>query len=113
MSQTDVQQCIDDCLSCYRVCEQTLQHCLQKSGRHAAAEHIRWMADCAEICQVSAGFMLRGSDVHQHVCGVCAEICEGCARSCEEVNDDPQMQRCIDECHACAESCRHMAGVAA
>lgn len=109
MFQMDMQNCIDECLNCHRVCTETLKHCLQEGGRHALANHINALTDCAQICSLSADFMLRGSELHHHTCGVCAEACEKCAQSCENVNDSPEMQRCIDACRRCAESCRHMA----
>jgi len=60
----DMNQCIQDCIRCHQVCIETINHCLQKGGKHAAAEHIRTLADCAEICQTSANFMLRNSELH-------------------------------------------------
>jgi hypothetical protein len=104
-----MQQCIDECLSCHRVCVETTQHCLQMGGRHAEASHIRLMLDCAEICQTSANFMLRGSDLHAHTCGVCAEVCQRCAEDCERFGDDQMMMQCAQACRRCAESCRQMA----
>ena len=76
--------------------------------RHAEAAHIRLLLDCAEICQTSANFMLRGSDLHARVCAVCAEVCERCAQDCETFEED-FMQACAQECRRCAESCRRMA----
>jgi hypothetical protein len=107
---TNMQHCIDECTNCHRICVETMQHCLKKGGRHAAADHIREMADCAQMCATSADFMLRGSDMHATTCGACAEACEHCARSCQQVNDDAAMQKCIDACQRCAASCREMAG---
>lgn len=109
MSQMDMQHCIDECLACYRTCTEMLQHCLQEGGRHALANHINAMADCAGMCSLSADFMIRSSELHHHTCGVCTEACERCAQSCENVNDSAEMQRCIDACHRCAENCRQMA----
>lgn len=104
----DMQRCIQDCQTCHQVCIETVTHCLQKGGKHAAPEHIRLLLDCAEICQTSANFMQRNSDLHGRTCGVCAEVCEACARSCDELADDEVMKRCADECRRCAASCREM-----
>lgn len=109
MAQIDMQQCIQECTNCHQVCVHTMQHCLQKGGQHAQADHIRGLADCAQICATSADFMLRGSQLHKGTCGVCAEACEQCASSCEQMNDDQVMQQCIDACRRCAQSCREMA----
>lgn len=105
--------CIDNCVECHRVCLEVVQHCLRKGGKHAEADHIRLLLDCAEICQTSANFMIRGSDLHTHMCGVCAEICARCAEECERMGDDDEMRRCGEVCRRCAESCRRMAGQAA
>ena len=107
-----MQQCIDECLNCHSICLETVAHCLQQGGKHAEARHIRLLLDCAEICQTSANFMLRGSDLHGRVCAVCAEVCERCATDCERFGDDAQMQACTEACRRCAESCRQMADAA-
>lgn len=78
----EMEQCITNCLDCHRLCLATVPHCLQMGGPHAAAQHIGLLLDCAESCQTSANFMLRISDFHARVCGVCAEICAQCAQDC-------------------------------
>jgi hypothetical protein len=109
----NMQQCIQECLNCHSVCLATIPHCLSMGGQHAEAGHIALLLDCAEICQTSANFMLRGSVFHTRTCGVCAEVCEQCAQDCERMGDDPQMNTCVDACRRCAESCRQMATMAA
>ena len=101
--------CIDNCLTCYRVCAQAIAHCLIQGGKHSEAAHIRLLSDCYEICRTSADFMLRGSDLHATTCGACAVVCEQCARSCRSMADDQQMVRCAEVCKQCAESCSEMA----
>lgn len=108
-----MQRCIREYLQCHSVCLETVTHCLHTGDKHAEAGHIRLLLDCVEICQTSANFMLRGSDLHTHTCGVCAEVCERCARSCEQMGNDEQMQACAEACRRCAESCRRMASMAA
>src|SRR5690242_11551329 len=71
----DMLACIEVCLDCHKACLQTIPYCLQHGGMHAEPNHIRVMMDCAEMCQTSANFMLRGSDLHSRTCGVCAEVC--------------------------------------
>lgn len=105
-----MQGCIEACTGCHAVCIEMIQHCLEKGGRHVAAEHIRLLEDCAEICRLSADFMLRGSPLHIETCAVCADICEKCAESCDRMSDDEDMRRCAEACRQCAESCREMAG---
>lgn len=110
----DMQRCVEMCLNCHRACLATVQHCLQMGGKHASPEHIRTLLDCAEACQTSANFMLRGSALHARTCGVCAEACARCAESCERLGeDDAQMKACADACRQCEESCRRMSSMAA
>ena len=104
-------ECIDNCSDCHDVCEATVMHCLSMGDEHAGAEHIRTLLDCAQACDVSRDFMLRGSDLHQAYCGSCAEACERCAESCERISDEDEVMReCAETCRRCAESCRAMAG---
>jgi len=109
----DMQQCIQECLTCHSVCLSTVQHCLQMGGQHAEARHITTLLDCAEICQTSANFMLRGSELHTRTCGVCAEVCTRCAEECERMGSHTQMQACAERCRRCADSCRRMSAMAA
>ncbi len=106
----EMRQCIQNCQSCHSLCLETVTHCLRKGGPHAEVNHIRLLLDCVEICQTSANFMLRGSDLHTRTCAVCAEVCERCAQDCERFGDDETMRRCAEACRRCAESCRRMAG---
>lgn len=108
----EMQRCIQECLNCHSICLQSVTYCLQMGGKHAEPSHVRLLLDCAEICQTSANFMLRGSELHGRTCGVCAEVCEACARSCDQMGDDAMMRACADACRRCAESCRHMAAMA-
>lgn len=106
-----MQQCIDECLKCHSTCLQTVAYCLGMGGKHADQQHMVLLLDCAEICQTSANFMLRGSQFHARECGVCAEVCAACAQSCEAMGDDSQMKACAEECRTCAESCKRMAAM--
>ncbi len=108
MSQ-EMRDCIQNCLECHAICLETIGHCLAMGGKHAEAKHIGLLQDCAQICMTGADFMLRMSDHHPQVCGVCADVCDACATECESLADGSDfMQRCADACRRCAESCRKM-----
>jgi len=109
MTDHDMHACIDECDKCHRIRVETAGYCLEKGGRHAAPEHIRLLIDCAEICQTSANFMLRGSAVHETIRGACAEVRDRCAESCDRIGDDEQVKKCSQAIRACADSCRNMA----
>ena len=104
-----VDDCIEACLQCHVICTMTAQYCLAEGGAHAAVEHVGVLLDCAEICQTSANFMVRGSPYHDATCRACAEICRGCAEACDELEGDEHMAHCAEVCRACAEKCEAMA----
>jgi hypothetical protein len=105
-----MQDCIKDCLDCHAVCLATIAHCLRRGGEHAVPDHIQLLQDCAQICSVSADFMLRASPLHQMTCRICAGICEMCADGCTRLADDEAMVLCVEACRRCAKSCGEMAG---
>ena len=108
----DMQRCIALCRECHDVCLRAVSHCLHKGGRHAAPDHVRLLLDCSQICETSADFMMRGSDLHSATCGACAEVCDRCAEDCQRManEDDEMMRRCARVCRDCAEMCHRMSG---
>jgi len=102
----EMQSCIEACTHCHATCLHTaMMHCLERGGAHVEATHFRLMMDCAAICQTSANMQLSGSPFHRALCGICADICEACAKSCETVGG---MDACVKACHDCAASFRKM-----
>jgi len=104
----EVRECIQDCLDCFKTCNQTLIRCLGMGGRHAEMEHLNLIIDCARICNTNADFMLRNSTYYPQSCGLTADICDECADTCDRFEDD-FMKECASVCRRCAESCREMA----
>ena len=110
----EIGKCIELCQDCHALCTQTVGHCLKLGGRHAAPDHIRMLLDCAEICETTAQYLLRGSSLHERMCGLCAEVCGQCADNCAQVAGDDQMvKQCAEMCRRCAGSCERMASTAA
>ena len=104
-----MQECIENCEDCHRACVTTFAHCLRQGDEHFAPDPIRLLQDCAQICATSADFLLRGSDLHNRTCLICAEVCERCADECDRFPSDRTVQQCAEACRTCAESCRRMA----
>jgi len=113
MRSAEMQQCIDDCERCHVICLETVAHCLNRGGEHAAPDHITALLDCLDMCVAATTFMLRDSEMHAAVCDVCAAACDACAASCQGFPEDEAMDRCADVCLDCADSCRQMARSAA
>ncbi|QAT82525.1 putative cysteine-rich protein YhjQ [Corallococcus coralloides] len=105
-----MRECIDHCTACHRVCLETLADCLKRGSRLAEPGPLRLLMDCADICDTSARFMLRGSELHSRTCFACAEVCAACATACEALGDEGLMEACADACRRCEESCRGMSG---
>lgn len=102
-------ECIRNCTDCHRVCKETMLHCLSMGGEHAEQSHIKTLLECAEACNMSAGFMILRSDLHPDACDLCAEACERCAESCERIGQaDEHMKACAEICRRCAASCERM-----
>lgn len=109
MMSADMQRCIENCNRCHALCQEMIQHCLELGGKHATPAHIRLLQDCAEICQTNVDFMLRMSEFHPELCGVCADVCTRCAEQCERIGQgDDMMKRCAEACRASAKTCREM-----
>jgi hypothetical protein len=107
----EMEVCLQNCRECQRICLETASFCLQLGSEIASGPVIRLLLDCAEICQTSANFMLRNSDLHGLTCRACAEVCARCATECERISN-AQMQACAEVCRRCAQSCLEMAGLA-
>ena len=112
-AQDELLECVEECLNCHAVCTMTLQHCLAKGGgAHTELNLVALLLDCAEMCQTSANFMLRGSPYHVLTCGACAELCRACENACRALPNDEQVAHCADVCAECSASCGSMAGLA-
>lgn len=105
----EMDRCIQNCQHCHDLCWSTYTYCVQRPHPHNDPNHLRLLLDCIQICQTSADFMLRQSDLHPFVCGSCAEVCQRCAEDCSSMGDDLQMESCAAACQRCADSCRQMA----
>ena len=108
--RADLATCADLCQATHRACLETMLYCLGRGGAHADADHIRLLADCAQMCQTAADFMLRQSPLHGAVCSVCAEVCDQCAVECDAFEDEG-LEACARLCRQCAASCESMAGM--
>jgi hypothetical protein len=102
-SSKEMQACIRNCMECSAVCMNTAAFAVE----HQHPAHVMLLLDCADICNTSANFMLRGSEQHHLTCGVCAELCQMCADECAKMQQ-PQFRGCADICRRCADTCRQM-----
>lgn len=104
------QHCIEACLLCFESCEQMIVHL--NSQENIDPNLIRLLNDAIEITQVSATFMLRGSNFHIRTCAVCAEVTKICAEALEKTQaavGEELLKSCLTALRECSESCYQMA----
>ncbi len=102
-----MQLCIDECFECHKICLTEAMHEGRETGElHPNRDFFRLMIGCAEVCQATANFLLTGSPLHAAVCATCAQNCEACATSCDEMGN---LAACAAQCRKCADSCREIA----
>lgn len=105
-----MQNCIDNCNKCAKICLETLTYCLKQGGKHAEEKHIQSLLSCIEACKLSENYMLRQSNLHMEACKLCAKACQECLATCKAIDaKDEQMNKCIEQCNICMETCKKMA----
>ncbi len=108
----DMRACVDACTSCHHQCVITLAHVLERGAPLATPALAEALLDCARTCEMSADFLLRGSERHTRVCELCEEVCRACETACASTDDGETLRRCADACATCAASCERMAAMA-
>ena len=92
-----IQDCTQDCLNSHVTCMDTAMSVMQQGGK---PDMVRLLLDCAEICQTSAHFMIRDSEVQGYANQACAEISTRCAECCMQEG----LTDCGNACRATANS---------
>jgi hypothetical protein len=101
--------CIEACNGCADACDHCATACLKEDDVKSMAACIARDIDCAQLCRLAAGFMVRGSPLSSTLCLACAEVCEACGDECAK-HPAGHCQECAQACHRCAQECRNMAG---
>jgi hypothetical protein len=96
---------IDACANCHHVCLELLSSFLQPNGPKLDVERYQLLADCAEICEISANFMLSASTRSYLLCEICGPLCDETSESCRKV-EDPSFQVCANAARRAAAACR-------
>lgn len=104
--------CIEACNQCAAACNHCAAACLQEADVKMLARCIALDIDCAEVCQLAATAMARGSQYAQAICKLCADVCQMCGDECAKHSMD-HCRQCAEACHRCADECRGMAQQAA
>jgi hypothetical protein len=102
------QTCIDACNRCAQACWECFEACLNEADIQARLGCIKMLAECAQMCSMSAaGMASNGKFIKEH-CSLCATVCDDCAKECDMFTDQ-HCKQCAQVCRTCAQECRDMA----
>ena len=101
MSHEHHHQLIATLHNCASECNHCATACLNEQDVKMFAKCIKLDIDCAEICNLTASLLARGSEHGDHLKQECQEICDACAEECEK-----HAQMGMEHCRKCAEVCR-------
>ncbi len=101
--------CIDACLKCAAICNRCASTCTREEDLKIMAKCIQLDMECAAICYTSAQLMFLGSEDAEHICRLCAQICEACGIECAKHLHVHHCKECAEACKACAYECRKIA----
>ncbi|MEQ8156012.1 MAG: four-helix bundle copper-binding protein [Clostridiaceae bacterium] len=110
MTVNSYQKCIDECNRCAQACYECFEACINEPDLNARRGCIKMLIECAQMCQMSSGFMSMNGKYAKEHCTMCATICDECAKECNMFRDD-HCQKCAQECRTCADECRRMSGM--
>jgi hypothetical protein len=107
---TKQQPCIDACTSCVQACYECFQACLNEPDLVDRKNCVSSLVECAMMCQMSVAMMsMNGQFAYEH-CGMCAKVCDSCAKECGMFSDN-HCRMCADICRRCADECRKMTSI--
>lgn len=95
--------------NCVSECNHCATACLDELDVQMLTRCIKLNLSCADVCQLTATLIARGSEHGNHLLQECAEICEACAEECEKHDHMEHCRSCAEVCRICAEACTHPA----
>ncbi|GEM_PF-4057249 len=79
----------------YEICQETIAYCLHHMEQYGHTDVLRHLLDAADVNQVMATLLARGSDLYERVGMICVLASARCARVCEPFeNKDTQLKKC-------------------
>lgn len=99
---------LDSCAACADACEACAYTCCGPSQEPGAEQAMRSCLDCATLARTLQVLLARGSRHAAALGQLCAQVCEDCARLCDEVGDGACAE-CARICRECAQRCRALA----
>jgi hypothetical protein len=112
----EMEECIQECLNCHRVCMQVFSHLLtlESDAQPATPDQLRLLLDCAQLCALCADFLIRASEFDTSLSHLCREACRRCQQMCETLGQiDLMVPGCAVACARCANACTRVLTTAA
>jgi len=100
-AQTTEQIARGNCKACADVCQETLNYCVKKKGRHGQQTVTNALKDCITSCKATGEFLARGTAYDSKSAALTVEACLNCAKTVEAF-DDNVMKACANECRKTA-----------
>lgn len=94
MAQVEMQQAIQDLMTCHSVCIQTVKNDLKAGGEHAQDAHIHMLEDCADLCQTAAHFLQHSNPLYGYVTQAAYQVTNHCQEECERMGDTECANAC-------------------
>lgn len=107
MAHQENKQLLNALNDCATECNHCAIACLEEQDVKMLARCIKLDFDCADICQLTATLIARGSEHAEHLLKECADICNSCAEECEKHGNMgmEHCKRCAEACRICAKAC--------
>lgn len=95
---------------CQADCEHMAIYIMRESDYRSRIKQASLLADCADICCLTAKCAARGSVYARQITSLCEDVCQDCAAECARFADC-MSQGCADICARCAKECDSFTGV--
>jgi hypothetical protein len=100
----EIQEFLDLCLDCHRICLKTASYCLDR----CEGIDIKHFLSCAEAVNACASDLLLNRSDAYNSCLEASKSCVICAQEASKHAEDLQMQKCMNISQECAEACLQM-----
>lgn len=91
--------------ACAWSCRKSADACLGGSDPGKFAESIRLVVECAKLCEITAGYLDKGSAFQDEMLRICAEACDNCRNECERHMQWRHFRECADASGRCETAC--------
>jgi hypothetical protein len=77
-------------------CHAAFAYCASEANEIRDLSDLLCLADCAQICTITAEFIMRGSIYSDTIRDACLQMCMDAAKTCEAYPNDEVLSACAD-----------------